>query len=398
MAKRRKMYMVINLLEKEKRGSQIYYYNTNLVFNRKGEIKVKYRKINLFDEAKLTPGFANQTNTFSTNFGVTFGIFTCFDILFKSPSRTVFEKNDVTDIVYPTAWISIIPFYHSLSVQHGYSVANGVNLLAANYAKPNNGRGGSGIYLADGKIMENYIGDTPSSKLIVQEVTKQTSRVDKMNCSKNVAFGLPSDLGKSNVSNYMTIPVFNASEYTFQEIDLTQSNFLTTICHRNFCCNFNIKVNLTNVNTSEHYKLMAYDGLVGYNEIQLHIRICSLLFCENDSKDSCGKRQETTSTKFTKITVRGNLPTDNTTFYTPVTLNTYLLSMPQTTYCDSQNGSDTTYVQLSTTKVQQNVLVFGLLGHTQTPIDSNENDGNSAVQASSLLLLLVFSVVKNMIY
>nr|XP_008196062.1 PREDICTED: vanin-like protein 1 [Tribolium castaneum] len=393
LAKEHEMYLVINLLEKETIANQIYYYNTNLVFDRNGTTIAKYRKINLFDEAKLTPG----------SFGVTFGIFTCFDILFKSPSRTVLESTKVTDIVYPTAWISIIPFYHSLSVQHGYAVANGVNLLAANYAKPNAGRGGSGIYLTDGKIAEKYIGDTASTKLIVQEVGKQSTREDRTKCPTRLPFGLPSDLGKSNVSNYMALTAFTASDYTFQNINLTQGNISETVCHKNFCCNFDLKLDPNNVIASEHYKLMAYDGMVNYNEIQLHIRTCSLLFCENDSNDSCGKRQETTSTKFTKITVSGNLPTDNTTFYTPVTLNTYLLTIPQIPYCDTQNGTDTTYVQLSTPKAQQNLLVFGLLGHTQAPIDDHndngdDDDGNSAVKASSLLLLVVLSVVKCLLY
>lgn len=72
----------------------------------------RYRKINLFQEAKLTPGDDNQKTTFKTDFGVTFGIFTCFDMLFHNPSRTVLKNPDVTDIVFPTAWISVLPFYH----------------------------------------------------------------------------------------------------------------------------------------------------------------------------------------------------------------------------------------------------------------------------------------------
>lgn len=73
-----------------------------------------------------------------------------------------------------------------MSVQHGYSVANGINLLAANFGRPKEARGGSGIYYSDGKIAENYIGDTPSSKLIVQDVTRQTVREDKSYCQTPV--------------------------------------------------------------------------------------------------------------------------------------------------------------------------------------------------------------------
>lgn len=142
---------------------------------------------------------------------------------------------------------------------------------------------------------------------------------------------------------------------------------------------------------------MAYDGNVKYDDNNLHIRVCSLVFCENESKDSCGKRSENVTTKFTKIKVSGNLNIDNTTFYTPVTLNANLLPMPQTTYCNKKNATETTYVQLSLTKATSDILVFGLLGHTQASLNpdngDDDNGGNSAEKTSSLVVLLVLSTI-----
>ena len=111
MAKERQLYLVVNLLEKETTGTETMYYNTNLVFDKSGTIILKYRKINLYDERRLTPGANDQILTFKTDFGATFGIFTCFDILYRHPSRTVLEDSEVTDIVFPTAWISTMPFH-----------------------------------------------------------------------------------------------------------------------------------------------------------------------------------------------------------------------------------------------------------------------------------------------
>jgi pantetheine hydrolase len=89
MAKERQMYLVVNLLEMVKEpNKETAYYNTNLVFGRNGTIIAKYRKINLYKEPNLTPGDANQRVTFRTDFGVTFGVFTCFDILFANPSSS----------------------------------------------------------------------------------------------------------------------------------------------------------------------------------------------------------------------------------------------------------------------------------------------------------------------
>ena len=47
---------------------------------------------------------------FQTDFGVKFGIFTCFDIIFEQPAVTLVKNMGVTDIVFPTAWFSELPF------------------------------------------------------------------------------------------------------------------------------------------------------------------------------------------------------------------------------------------------------------------------------------------------
>lgn len=48
---------------------------------------------------------------FTTDFGVTFGTFTCFDIIFEEPAIGLVEKYNVTDFVFPTAWFSELPLY-----------------------------------------------------------------------------------------------------------------------------------------------------------------------------------------------------------------------------------------------------------------------------------------------
>lgn len=133
---------------------------------------------------------------------------------------------------------------------------------------------------------------------------------------------------------------------------------------------------------------MAYDGLITYGNVETHVRVCSLVACENDSDDSCGARADVNST-FTKITVEGNLLTDNThpTYYTPMTLNTYLLPLSQTDYCNNKNGTDSTYVKLSM-QSQKNVLVFGILGTVSSAVN---------LYSLSIVVLIIISVFKNFV-
>lgn len=108
--------------------------------------------------------------SFDTDFGVKFGTFICFDILFSEPAIQLTRVHQVTDIVYPTAWFSEVPFltgkqnvmksfppFHqnililliilAIQTQAGWSFAEDVNLLAAGYNRPSFGNAGSGIYL-----------------------------------------------------------------------------------------------------------------------------------------------------------------------------------------------------------------------------------------------------------
>ncbi|KAJ3651385.1 hypothetical protein Zmor_017432 [Zophobas morio] len=120
-------YLVTNIIEKVKcdtsssdsencKNTGYYYYNTDVVFDRNGTIISRYHKYNLFGEYAVDRPDEPQIETFETDFGVKFGIFTCFDILFKSPAKTVLDEK-IDAIVYPTNWHSELPFLTALQSQ-----------------------------------------------------------------------------------------------------------------------------------------------------------------------------------------------------------------------------------------------------------------------------------------
>jgi predicted amidohydrolase len=71
----------------------------------------RYRKFNLFGEPGFNTTQEPEFSVFDTDFGVKFGMFTCFDILFEKPAISLVRVLGVTDIVYPTAWFSELPFH-----------------------------------------------------------------------------------------------------------------------------------------------------------------------------------------------------------------------------------------------------------------------------------------------
>lgn len=70
----------------------------------------RYRKTNLFVEPQFNVTAISEVITFDTDFGVKFGTFICFDILFYNPALQLTRNYDITDIVFSTAWFSEAPF------------------------------------------------------------------------------------------------------------------------------------------------------------------------------------------------------------------------------------------------------------------------------------------------
>jgi Predicted amidohydrolase len=70
----------------------------------------RYRKFHLFGETGFSTTPEAEISIIDTDFGVKFGIFTCFDIFFEKPAIELVKERGVTDIVFPTAWFSELPF------------------------------------------------------------------------------------------------------------------------------------------------------------------------------------------------------------------------------------------------------------------------------------------------
>ena len=127
-----------------------YQFNSNVVFEIDGSFVTKYHKFNLYSnenrviDAPVTP----EHVMFTASFDVTFGVFTCYDILFKDPPLVLVEKG-VQNFIYTTSAGSHLPYFVSVAIQQAWSLMTGTTLLAANthdLASPLFPITGSGIY------------------------------------------------------------------------------------------------------------------------------------------------------------------------------------------------------------------------------------------------------------
>lgn len=110
-------------------------------------------------------------SSFLTDFGVTFGHFICFDLMFQEPALNLVAEG-IKDIVFPTMWFSELPFLSAVQIQQNWAHSNDVNFLGAGANRPQVGSGGSGIYSGkSGALISTMTGEA-TTRLLVHEVPK----------------------------------------------------------------------------------------------------------------------------------------------------------------------------------------------------------------------------------
>ncbi|KAF2897745.1 hypothetical protein ILUMI_08431 [Ignelater luminosus] len=394
-ARDQRIYAVVNLIESSyTHDKKKIYYNTNVAFDRTGAVIARYRKINLYDEPDHTVGDKSQVSTFETDFGVKFGTFICFDILFKYPAVNMLSDPTVTDIAYSVAWFSELPFFHSLSVQHGFAKSHGVNLLVAGMNNPAERNGGSGIYLHDGRIAETYLSGYRSSRLIIRQVPKIRARKDLSNTCQ-----ASSDTPRYTLEdvNFFRTKESDLSLYTFKSVDLNKKELSDTVCSKgnNFCCSFNISIDKArDIRPNYAYKLTAFFGVTKVSLTKtIGLRNCGLIACLNESESSCGGRhtQPLIGVTFKSISVRGNFDTKD--FHgQPATLNFDMNPSTDYMYC-TKTANDEQEISLSTTRPHNSLLTFGIVGRAFNHDDSAVRVISKAnVNDVSIYLVLCISI------
>ena len=209
-AKQYQTYIVVNHLEKEDctncSSDNINLYNSNIVFDRSGTIIARYRKVNLYEELGTNVTSEPEFSTFDTDFGVKFGQFICFDILFKTPTNDLVKKFNITDFVYSTHWFSQLPFLDELEIQAAWSNANNVNFLASGFNSPSSGSTGSGIYAGRDQILGIFRSEREKNAVLIANVPKLINGERK------------------NIKNETTLYEFSVEEVSTIKENLTKQN------------------------------------------------------------------------------------------------------------------------------------------------------------------------------
>ncbi|XP_017055120.1 vanin-like protein 1 [Drosophila ficusphila] len=384
-------YIVINLTEKQKcedvpedtrpcASNGLNVFNTNVVFDRQGVVISRYRKVHLYGEAKNST-FVPELSTFETDFGVTFGHFICFDILFYTPAHQLIVEQGVTDFVYPAMWFSQLPFLTAVQTQLGWAYANDVNLLASGASRPSIGNSGSGIYHGrSGSLTSVMRQDSGERSIYVAQVPKYSR---SRSLQKRVRRSLPevkSRQAASTTSFYMKRDYLENYETELLQFEGVSGTVNTTLCQGGFCCNFDLawrSLGSAVENGSYYsYRMGTYDGWRNEQRVDAnYIRNCGLFACSGDSIDDCGTLLTTEDSlqqprvAFTRLAIRVSYPESREFLLFPSTVLDTLLPLEPSQFEMSQQVSPENShvydvrIALKESQEVSNLLTFAVYGN-----------------------------------
>eukprot|EP01006_Ploeotia_vitrea_P058768 TRINITY_DN70172_c0_g1_i1.p1 TRINITY_DN70172_c0_g1~~TRINITY_DN70172_c0_g1_i1.p1 ORF type:complete len:341 (-),score=121.44 TRINITY_DN70172_c0_g1_i1:50-1072(-) len=128
----------------EHMGEATQYFNTSTVWDARGALVAKHRKVNLFDidipgkirfmeSDVLSPG--ERVTTFEVRPGVRAGLAICFDIRFPLLAREMAANDDVKLLIYPGAFNTTTGPLHWELLQRARAVDNQVFVMTASPAR-----------------------------------------------------------------------------------------------------------------------------------------------------------------------------------------------------------------------------------------------------------------------
>ncbi|XP_012520689.1 PREDICTED: pantetheinase isoform X3 [Propithecus coquereli] len=382
LAKENSIYVVANIGDKKPCNASDpqcppdgrYQYNTDVVFDSQGRLVARYHKQNLFlGEDQFNAPKEPEVVTFNTTFG-RFGIFTCFDILFHHPAVTLVKDFHVDTILFPTAWMNVLPHLSAIEFHSAWAMGMGVNFLASNIHYPSMRMTGSGIYAPNSARVFHYDMKTKEGKLLLSQLDSHPHHPVVVNWPSYA-----SSVEALSTGNQEFKGIIFFDEYTFVELKGVGGNY--TVCQKDLCCHLSYK--MSEKRSDEVYALGAFDGLHTV-EGRYYLQICTLVKCKTTDLNTCGDSVETASTRFEMFSLSG-------TFGTQYVFPEVLLSEIQLAPGEFQVSSDGRLYSLKPTSGP--ILTVTLFGRLYEKDGASNASSDLIAQALRIMLAVIIPIV-----
>ncbi|KAG8172692.1 hypothetical protein JTE90_020349 [Oedothorax gibbosus] len=326
----------------------VYYYNTDIAFDREGNIVGRYHKVQPYFEVVNVPDCPEFT-TFDTDFGK-FGMVVCFDSVFKSSVRLV-EEQKIDTLLFPTFWFDDIVPLNAVEWQQAWALANKVNFMGANSQHAFTGTLGSGIYSKDGGAMVYTYEPTDQSKLLVanlrikgtadipQETSITTITDHEIFSEIETGEKFPEQCYDKLVGETKKVGdyrCFKTQTENYTLVQLKDNKGKAKSCNNGFCCELQYEAE----EMAEDFYLAAFSGL---NNVRGYYHyweeVCLVVRCDTFRNQLCALQPSISNTLITKAELSADFSSEK--IY-PAVSNTHFRLAPKAEWDAITEGSTTT--------------------------------------------------------
>lgn len=225
-------------------------YNTDVAFDTDGVLLAKYHKLNMWGEPNVDVPSDCGEGVFTTTFGVTFGMFTCADVMYQYPTLDLVSKG-VTDFVMPAAWSNEMADMQVMGYAQGWSYFHQTNLVLSNLRGGTSS--GSGVWFHGEPRATTYNPDYTEGSVHVTDV---------------------SDAGLRASAPQSRVNLTSSSKWFFAP--LTEG----TVCSGSVCCTVGVSSA-----AGSGWVVAALDGQDEDGGVSWGAQVCAVLPCSQISTE-----------------------------------------------------------------------------------------------------------------
>eukprot|EP01100_Stratorugosa_tubuloviscum_P014809 TRINITY_DN810_c0_g6_i1.p1 TRINITY_DN810_c0_g6~~TRINITY_DN810_c0_g6_i1.p1 ORF type:complete len:503 (+),score=185.92 TRINITY_DN810_c0_g6_i1:42-1550(+) len=328
-----------------------FQFNTQIAFSETGQLIARYRKSHLYYEASYFDQPEQIVPTyFDSSFGVRFGMFICFDMMFVEPQLTLINKYGITDIVWSSWWVNTPPLITGLQVEQAHTIFfKNTNLLSSGIGLSWY-NSGSGIYGSNGKVYDFFYNPTtsPKTKLMIAQIKKimNSELIDNYEIMpiKNILH-VELDKNKKEQQEF-SISTFIANPGAIGTLTAN-----TTLV--NCSVDYVVSENYNNNNTGEMFGLISFSGI--YNNL-FPSQYCAFMIC---NIESCSTTIMNSKTHFDSWNLNAQF-TNNITIIYPMVATDETLIVSSESFQVNDQYTNIKSSEYWNSKLLLNVALFGI--------------------------------------
>lgn len=256
----------------------------------------KYPKQNLWGESNVDVPSTCPMASFTTSFGVEFGLITCADLIYEFPAERLQTERGISHFVLPAAWSDEMAQMQAMAFAQGWSLRHNATLILANHRTSS--ESGSGVWRAGRTLAATFdLDGSQADRMTVADVGKAAASSAQLTTrSAAVARADGADGGVTRGSGGWAFAALGEST--------------SRVCSGAVCCTA-----FATRGSPAGYAVAALDGVDSGGESSWAAQVCAVFPCTSPSRECLEYQRPRTGASLTGLSLHMSGAATDTEFF-----------------------------------------------------------------------------------